>query len=75
MNIGPFFAGNKLHVVDLKLFMIVRWFATGTVDFIPSTVFEPFPKLSGVCKAVGNDARVKAWYVRRLDDGAVVSKT
>ena len=29
---GPFVAGSKLHVADLKLFMIVRWFATATVD-------------------------------------------
>jgi glutathione S-transferase len=61
---GPFFAGGKLHVVDLKLFMVVRWFATGTVDFIPSTVFEPFPKLTRVYQAVADDARVKAWYTR-----------
>jgi prostaglandin-H2 D-isomerase / glutathione transferase len=61
---GPFFAGGKLHVVDLKLFMIVRWFATGTVDHIPATVFDPFPKLTGVYKAVGEDARVKAWFAR-----------
>jgi glutathione S-transferase len=61
---GPFFAGTKLHVVDLKLFMIVRWFALGTVDHIPSTVFDPFPKLMGVYKAVGDDARIKAWFAR-----------
>ncbi len=59
---GPFFAGGKLHVVDLKLFMVVRWFATGTVDHIPATVFEPFPKLTNVYKAVGDHSAVKAWY-------------
>ncbi|MBA2541967.1 MAG: glutathione S-transferase family protein [Deltaproteobacteria bacterium] len=61
---GPFFAGAKLHVVDLKLFMIVRWFALGTVDHIPATVFDPFPKLTGVYKAVGGDGRVRAWFAR-----------
>lgn len=59
---GPFFAGGKLHVVDLKLYMVVRWFATGTVDHIPSTVFDAFPKLTGVYKAVGDHSAVKAWY-------------
>ena len=29
---GPFFAGSRLHVVDLKLHMAVRWFAGGKVD-------------------------------------------
>lgn len=62
---GPFFAGGKLHVVDLKLFMIVRWFATGTVDHIPATVFDPFPKLTNLYKAVGDHSAVKAWYARR----------
>ncbi len=62
---GPFFAGGKLHVVDLKLFMIVRWFATGTVDHIPATVFDAFPKLSNVYKAVGDHSAVKAWYARK----------
>ena len=61
---GPFFAGSKLHVVDLKLFMIVRWFATGTVDHIPATVFDAFPKLTNVYKAVGDHTAVKAWFAR-----------
>jgi len=59
---GPFFAGGKLHVVDLKLFMVVRWFATGTVELIPSTVFDPFPRLTGVYRAVSDHPAVKAWY-------------
>jgi prostaglandin-H2 D-isomerase / glutathione transferase len=61
---GPFFGGGTLNVVDLKLFMIVRWFATGTVDHIPKTIFDAFPKLTGVYKAVGDHERVKAWYAR-----------
>jgi glutathione S-transferase len=61
---GPLFAGGKLHVVDLKLYMIVRWFATGTMDHIPATVFDPFPKLMGVYKTVGEHPRVKAWQSR-----------
>jgi prostaglandin-H2 D-isomerase / glutathione transferase len=28
---GPFLAGDTLQVADIKLYMIVRWFATGTV--------------------------------------------
>ncbi len=59
---GPFFAGDKLHVVDLKLHMAVRWFAGGNVDHIPADVFAPFRRLSAVFEAVRDDARVKAWY-------------
>ena len=61
---GPFFAGAKLHVVDLKLHMAVRWFAGGNVDHIPATIFAAFPKLTGVYEAVRDDARVKAWYAK-----------
>jgi glutathione S-transferase len=61
---GPFFAGAKLSVVDLKLFMAVRWFAGGKVDHIPATIFAAFPKLTRVHDAVRDDARVKAWYAK-----------
>jgi len=61
---GPFFAGAKLHVVDLKLYMIVRWFLGGAVDHVPATVFASFPKLTRVHDAVRDDARVKAWVAK-----------
>jgi glutathione S-transferase len=61
---GPFFAGPKLHIVDLKLHMAVRWFAGGKVDYIPATVFSGSPKLTRVHDAVRDDERVKSWYAR-----------
>ena len=62
---GPFFGGAKLHVVDLKLFGAVRWFAGGTVDYIPATIFAAYPKLNRVHDAVRDDQRIKAWYAKR----------
>jgi glutathione S-transferase len=59
---GTFFAGEKLHVVDLKLHRVVHWFASGIIDHIPTTVFSAFPKLNRVYAAVRDDERVKAWY-------------
>jgi glutathione S-transferase len=61
---GPFFAGARLHVVDLKLHMTVRWFAAGKLDHIPATIFADFPKLTRVHDAVRDDERIKAWYAR-----------
>lgn len=61
---GPFFGGDTLQVADLKLYMLVRWFASGTVDHVPATIFADFRKLTGVFEAVGNDPRVKAWVTR-----------
>jgi prostaglandin-H2 D-isomerase / glutathione transferase len=58
----PFFGGTKLHVVDLKLHMAVRWFVGGKVDHIPATVFTGYPKLLRVYDAVRDHAGVKSWY-------------
>lgn len=61
---GPFFGGAQLNVVDLKLHMAVRWFASGVVDYIPATIFDGFPKLKRLYDAVRDDARVKSWYAK-----------
>lgn len=60
----PFFAGAKPHVVDLKIHMVVRWFAGGKVDHIPATIFDSYPRLVRVHDAVRDHAAVKAWYAR-----------
>jgi len=61
---GPFFGGPKLHVVDLKIFIAVRWLSAGTVDHIPATIFAPFPRLVRVHDAVRDHAAVRAWTDR-----------
>ncbi|HEY5938847.1 MAG TPA: glutathione S-transferase family protein [Kofleriaceae bacterium] len=61
---GPFVAGAKLQVVDLKLHMIVRWFIGGVVDHIPATIFADAPKLTRLYEAVRDHEGVKAWYAR-----------
>ncbi len=61
---GPFVGGEKLHVVDLKLHMAVRWFNGGRVDHVPATIFADFPKLNRLHDAVRDDPRVKSWYAK-----------
>jgi glutathione S-transferase len=63
--VGPFFAGDKLNVVDLKLHSIVKWFTGGNLDHIPTTVLADFPKLTGVHHAVSEHPGVKAWYAKK----------
>lgn len=58
----PFFGGNKLNVVDLKLYMAVRWFTGGKVDHIPATIFAGYPKLMRVHDTVRDHPGVKDWY-------------
>ncbi len=62
---GPFFAGDKLNVVDLKLYSIVKWFTGGNLDHIPTTVLADFPKLTGAHDAVREHPGVKAWYAKK----------
>jgi glutathione S-transferase len=61
---APFFAGATIHVVDLKLHMVVRWFIGGKLDHIPATIFAAFPKLIGVHDAVRDHPGVKSWYAK-----------
>jgi glutathione S-transferase len=66
---GPFFAGEKLHVVDLKLLLAVRWIRGGSLDHIPGTAFDHAPKLNRLHDAVDAHPAVRAWYAARLPQG------
>jgi len=61
---GPFIAGEKLHVADIKLYQVAKWLRSGTLDHLPRNVLDPFPKIIGVQDAVAADPRVTAWYAR-----------
>ncbi|MBL8608333.1 MAG: glutathione S-transferase family protein [Myxococcales bacterium] len=61
---GPFVAGAKIHVADIKLAVVTKWFVSGAVDHIPTTVFADHPKLLGLYEAFYADPRVVAWYAR-----------
>jgi prostaglandin-H2 D-isomerase / glutathione transferase len=61
---GPFFGGDRINVVDLKIYMAVRWFNGGKVDHIPPTIFGDFPKLTAVHDAVRDHPGVKTWYAK-----------
>lgn len=62
---GPFFGGSKIHVADLKIFMMVRWLSGGKLDHIPTTIVAAFPKLVGVHDAVRDHATIQAWYAKQ----------
>ncbi|MFO0651166.1 MAG: glutathione S-transferase family protein [Polyangiales bacterium] len=61
---GPFFAGEKAHVADVKLFIGLRGFRGGVMDHIPTTIFDAYPKLIRLYDAVASHPAVKAWYAR-----------
>jgi glutathione S-transferase len=55
---GPFAGGEKLQVADLKLYMIVRWLTSGTLDHVPTSVLDHCPKLLRLFGAVAEHAGV-----------------
>ena len=61
---GPFFAGARINVVDLKLYKAVQWLASGNVDHVPASIFAGYPKLTGVHDAVRDHPGVRSWYAR-----------
>ncbi len=58
---GPFLAGSKINVADLKLFIVVNWFLKGTLDHIPADVFASYPKLLRLVDAVKQHPEVQRW--------------
>lgn len=61
---GPFFGGDKLHVVDLKIHLVARWLTSGKLDHIPATIFDACPKFLAIHAAVRDHAGVKSWYAK-----------
>ncbi len=59
---GPFVQGEKLHVVDLKLYVILRAFYAGTYDHIPGSFFAAYPKIAGLYAAVDAVPAVRAYF-------------
>jgi glutathione S-transferase len=61
---GPFVGGDKISVADIKLYMVVRWLSSGTVDHIPGTIFADYPTLMRLHDAVRDHDAVRAWHAR-----------
>jgi prostaglandin-H2 D-isomerase / glutathione transferase len=61
---GPFLGGAALSVADLKLFVSMTALLIGKIDHVPTSTFEPFPKLRALVDAVKNHPKVVAWYAR-----------
>mgnify|MGYP000473417737 CR=1 FL=1 len=61
---GPFFGGEKLNVVDIKIYIVMRWFISGALDHIPKTIFEGYPKLNRIFNAVKEHEAVKSWQAK-----------
>ncbi|MEZ4270838.1 MAG: glutathione S-transferase family protein [Myxococcota bacterium] len=64
LGAGPFFAGQKINVVDIKLYIVLRWIISGSLDHIPSTVFSDCPKLMNLYQSVSSHPKIAEWVSR-----------
>jgi len=55
-----FVGGDQIQVVDIKLYMVVRWLISGTIDHVRTSVLDHCPKLKRLCQRVGEHPGVKA---------------
>jgi glutathione S-transferase len=61
---GPFVAGEALNVVDIKLYMLIKWLRSGVIDFLPTTLVDPHPKLIALHDAFVAHPKVREWQSR-----------
>lgn len=62
---GPFVAGQKISVADLKLYILMSWIKKGIVDHIPENYFDEYRNLNDLFNAVANHPKVIEWYSRK----------
>lgn len=62
---GPFLEGAKLHVADLKVYVILHAYLSGTFDHIPAATLNKYPKLLALHAAVDGHPAVQAYFNSR----------
>ncbi|MGH7900003.1 MAG: glutathione S-transferase [Candidatus Binatia bacterium] len=62
---GGYFAGDRLSVADLKVFVWIRHLGSGKLDHVPSDIVDRFArKLVEHCERIKNHPAVTAYYAR-----------
>lgn len=62
---GPFLEGDALNVADLKVYTVLRAYMGGGYDHIPASVFDAYPKIVALYKAVDAHPAVRAYFATR----------
>ena len=62
---GRYFAGGKLSVADLKVFVLIRQLKSGVLDHVPADLPDRIaPKLVEHYERIKNEPGVKTYYVK-----------
>jgi glutathione S-transferase len=62
---GRYFAGDRLSVADLKVFVWIRHLKSGVLDHVPANLTDRVaPKLVEHYERVKNDPRIQGYYAR-----------
>jgi prostaglandin-H2 D-isomerase / glutathione transferase len=62
---GDYFAGGKLTVADLKVFVMLRHLKSGRLDYVPGDIVDLHaPALSAFCERVRAHPAVHVYYER-----------
>jgi glutathione S-transferase len=62
---GRYFAGGKLSVADLKVFMLIRHLKSGVLDHVPTDLADRIaPKLVEHYQRIKSEPGVKAYYAK-----------
>jgi glutathione S-transferase len=62
---GRYFAGDKLSVADLKVFVLLRHLKSGVLDHVPTDLPDRIaPKLVEHFERIKNEPGVKAYYAK-----------
>lgn len=62
---GPFLEGDALNVADIKLYVILRSYISGTYDHIAPSCLDAFPKLLALHAAVEAHSAVRGYFQKR----------
>ncbi|MGB2817583.1 MAG: glutathione S-transferase [Burkholderiaceae bacterium] len=63
---GEYFAGGRLTVADLKVFMLIRWLRSGVLDHIPKGLVDSVaPQLVQHFDRIASHPKIAEYYQRR----------
>lgn len=62
---GAYFADNRLTIADLKVFVVVRWLASGRLDHVPTDLVDRVaPALNAHMQRVAQTPAIAQYYAK-----------